>query len=176
MRCLRFSPRRVTAGHLYVPVGLLAALAEEGRDWSPLETGGMLVGYRTSHDIGATLVITDTISGGPDAIRSRTHFVPDGVWQQHRLEALYEESGRRVTYLGDWHTHPDGRVRPSRTDRATYRRVAEDPDSRAAYPLILILALGLRSFRVGAYLLDGDRARRISVAPYAAPTITAASG
>lgn len=168
MRRLRFSPGRLSAGRLYVPAGLLAALAEEGRDWSPLETGGMLVGYRTSSDIGATLVITDTIPAGPEPIRSRARFVPDGAWQQGRLEALYEQSGRVVTYLGDWHTHPDGRVRASRTDRATYRRVANDPDLRTAHPLMLIFALGPRNYRVGAYILDGNRIRRIAIEQYAA--------
>ena len=163
---MRFATGRVTAGKVYLPVRLRAALAYEGRCWAPLETGGMLVGYRASDDINGVVVVTDTIPAGPDSVHSRGRFVPDGAWQQQRLEELYERSGRVATYLGDWHTHPDGRLRPSRTDRFTYRRVAHDPSSRTPYPLMLIFALRRDRYSVGAFLLEGDRARRIGIEAY----------
>ena len=114
----------------------------------------MLLGYRTASDTAADLVVTDVLPAGPQAIRERVRFASDGEWQQRRLEDLYEKSGRVTTFLGDWHTHPRGGVRPSKADRGTFRTVAKAKDSRTRLPLMLIIGLWDGKRATGAYLID----------------------
>jgi integrative and conjugative element protein (TIGR02256 family) len=165
MRRLSLPSRRLRSdSRVFVPPGLLDALEAEGRRWAPDETGGMLVGYRTDNGADADLVITDVIPAGPRAVRERVRFAPDGEWQQRRLEELYEESGRVTTFLGDWHTHPRGGVRPSRVDRRTFRTVAKEKGARAPFPLMLIVGLWQGWRQVGAHVVDAKgRPREVTI-------------
>jgi integrative and conjugative element protein (TIGR02256 family) len=153
--------RRLSAskgrGRLFLPNGLLEELEAEAQNWAPRETGGMLLGYHIDNG-GATheLVVIDTVDAGPRARRRRWWFAPDGPWQQEQLERVYRSSGRVGSYLGDWHSHPRGRPRPSMLDRRTYARVAAEPETGTARPLVLILAVG-STLAVGAYLVDRHR-------------------
>lgn len=116
-----------------------AEMADEGRAKYPDETGGMLLGYRTTAVDADEIVITGVIGPGPAARHAPQRFEPDGPWQQTQLEAAYARSGRVNTYLGDWHTHPAGRPAPSRHDSRCARRIARRAEARAPHPLILIL-------------------------------------
>jgi integrative and conjugative element protein (TIGR02256 family) len=142
-------------GSLSIPVvwihtGLLAELHDLVREHAPLETGGMLLGW---HNHGK-VAIDATINGGPAALRSRTSFIPDGPWQQQQLAAVYEQSGRTVTYLGDWHSHPRGPARPSGQDRKTAAAIAASEQARAPYPITLIVGRNRRraKFIARAYI------------------------
>lgn len=115
-------------------------LAEAAR-MAPLETGGMLLGYR----VGDEVVVQAITGPGPDAKHHRARFEPDAAWQQQELERVYAESGRITTYLGDWHTHPAGVPVPSRRDRKTARKVAREKSARAPRPLTAILGGEMRS-------------------------------
>jgi integrative and conjugative element protein (TIGR02256 family) len=104
--------------------------------WSPLETGGVLLGYSGGE---GDLVVTTVIGGGPSASRRETSFEPDHEYQAREIALAYERSGRRWAYLGDWHTHPNGQAVLSRTDRRTLRRIARTPEARAPQPTMLLL-------------------------------------
>lgn len=101
----------------------------------PNETGGVLLGWRDRADT----VVTHLLGPGPNAWHGKTWFHPDGQWQASRIAELYEQSGRRLSYLGDWHTHPDGVPTPSRQDRATLARISRTAEARCPSPLMLIL-------------------------------------
>lgn len=117
--------------------------------YQPDETGGMLIGYWSET---GDAVITETIEGGPGAERGRSRFVPDGQWQQERLDEIYVRSGRRHTYLGDWHSHPTGLLRPSRRDRDTAKAVSKTSEARAPEPLTLIASGTTDGWRCGVFL------------------------
>ena len=114
---------------------LLARMETDAREHSPDESGGMLIGYWS---LVGDAVITATVEGGPGAVREQQRFMPDGLWQQERLEDLYVGSGGIDTYLGDWHSHPQGLLRPSRRDRSTAKVVAKTREARAPQPLTMI--------------------------------------
>src|SRR5664279_5393472 len=78
-------------------------------EFYPLEVGGVLIGYH----YGGTVEIAHAIGPGPGASHGRFRFEPDSEWQFEQISLLYEVSGRRLSYLGDWHTHPRGRPAPS---------------------------------------------------------------
>jgi integrative and conjugative element protein (TIGR02256 family) len=115
--------------------GPLAEILREAKARLPCETGGILMGYRT----GPAVVVTDAIGPGPKASHRRTSFAPDYSYQQGEIERIYSASGRRHTYLGDWHTHPGSNTIPCARDSTTLQRIAETPEARSPQPLMAIL-------------------------------------
>lgn len=116
----------------------------------PLETGGMLLGWRASTD---EVVVTTVIGPGANAEHNLTSFRPDAAWQQEQIEKVYSRTERRVTYLGDWHSHPGGSLTLSPRDVKTLRRIARHPEARAAAPVMVVLAGGSADWHVGPYQL-----------------------
>lgn len=115
--------------------GLLAKCRSEADLYFSHETGGVFMGYRIRNQ----LIITGSIGGGPSALRGPHSFEPHHRWQNDRIAEHYEQSGRRETYLGDWHSHPraaSGAL--SRQDRAVIRKIAGTPAARAATPIMAI--------------------------------------
>jgi len=115
----------------------LARMTDEADKEFPRETGGVLMGYWSNDTFQA--VITHVIGPGPNAVHHLDSFTPDGEFQLSEIERIYRESGRIITYLGDWHTHPIGGGEPSKRDRKTLRKIASDPEARAPNPLMAIL-------------------------------------
>jgi integrative and conjugative element protein (TIGR02256 family) len=114
-------------------------LLSQAKQYLPNETGGLLLGYRHSRTV---IVITDAIGPGPAANHRRTGFDPDSAWQTRQIALRYEAAGRRITYLGDWHTHPGGTTALSRTDRRTLRGIARHSEARCPAPIMAVLADG----------------------------------
>jgi integrative and conjugative element protein (TIGR02256 family) len=95
------------------------------------EQGGLLLGYRKA-----------------DAIQIQSATFP-GRWDHaspvlfqrsargHRVRALREwlRSGRTIDWVGEWHTHPGGSVRPSYIDRRSWMRLAR----HAASPMVFLI-------------------------------------
>lgn len=129
--------RRSLIPVVWIDERLLESMEAEAALHGPDETGGMLIGYWSD---SGDAVITDTIEGGPGAVRRPSRFLPDGQWQQERLDEIYIRSGRVHTFLGDWHSHPLGGLRPSLRDRDTAKKVAKSKEARASQPLTLICA------------------------------------
>ena len=122
--------------HLYVPTSVLAAIYQEGWTHCPLETGGILLG----HQQGTRIQITHTIGPGPKASHERYGFTPDDTWQAEQTARIWS-AHPETQYLGDWHTHPGGRPRPSPLDQKTLRTIADHAPARQPTPVMLILAL-----------------------------------
>jgi integrative and conjugative element protein (TIGR02256 family) len=151
---------------VWLPVSARDTIVETAAGHAPRETGGVVLGYETA-DADA-LVITHTIGGGPEAMRSRSEFVPDGRWQEGEIARIYRDSSRRATYLGDWHSHPAGVAAPSRKDQRTAARIAAHGEARAPRPLMLIVAKANNGWRIAAYRFDGKRLRRVKLEQYRA--------
>ena len=135
-----------------------AEMLHQADDAAPLETGGMLLGYGSRNNA----VITSIIGAGPEAAHESHRFEPDWNWQTERLAAAYEAAGRRVTYLGDWHTHPGGSTTISKTDRGTAVTIARHPPARCPRPVIAVVAGG-DPWQFAFYQLSMTRTRRISM-------------
>ena len=105
----------------------------------PLETGGILIGYWGSRGNTLQPVVTQVIGPGPRARHSQNRFSPDYDYQEIEVAKRYASSGRVETYLGDWHTHPNGSPNLSWTDKRTLKRIAKNPSNRATIPLMLVV-------------------------------------
>jgi integrative and conjugative element protein (TIGR02256 family) len=116
---------------------ILHDLVTEADRIFPNETGGVFMGYWVSTK---ELVITHAIGPGPHALHHASSFVPDDDYQQRQIQNIYDKTARTSTYLGDWHTHPNGAAIPSKSDRRTMNKIANHADARIATPLMGILA------------------------------------
>jgi integrative and conjugative element protein (TIGR02256 family) len=115
--------------------GVMEGLLLEARRCAPLETGGVLLGWRDATDV----CVTNIIGPGPRATHDRTSFMPDADWQAEQVALLYSQSGRRLAYLGDWHTHPGAAPIPSARDRKTLRVISRHRPARCPNPIMVIL-------------------------------------
>lgn len=133
-----------------VPASIVREMEADADRHVPDETGGVLLGYAARTD-AMRIQVTDQIGPGPNAVHRRNFYCPDSEWQAQEIAAVYVDSGRISTYLGDWHSHPGGSRRPSRLDRATARRIALCEQARAPHPVMLILHGEAGDWRLAAY-------------------------
>lgn len=110
-------------------------LVKEANRAYPLETGGVLLGYFAE---SGDPVVYAVIGPGPAAHHRRTRFTPDHTWQCDQIELFFEKSNGKWTYMGDWHTHPNGSPKMSWLDQRTLRAIARHPQARVPQPLMLI--------------------------------------
>jgi integrative and conjugative element protein (TIGR02256 family) len=122
---------------VWLPDSVETFMKVEATGTIPCETGGVLLGYWTE---GGEAVVTAATGPGPAASHSETEFIPDDDYQEQMIDEAYVDSGRRHTYLGDWHTHPYGGNLLSYKDRRTLQRIARHPEARAPIPLMAVLA------------------------------------
>jgi integrative and conjugative element protein (TIGR02256 family) len=111
---------------------VMQSMSECARDLSPLENGGILLGWRSDQD----RIVVDLRDPGLRALHGRHCFLPDHEWQVTEIKRAFEASGGDLDYLGDWHAHPDGVAEMSDLDSATLLRIAR----RVTAPLMLIVA------------------------------------
>lgn len=125
------------AGRLWLQRPVLDLLLGEAARRSPLETGGLLLGYATGEDV----VVTHATLPGLRATHEQRRYVPDAGHDEAEVARLYRETSRGIDYLGDWHTHPTAPPYLSRTDRRTLRRIARCPEARAPRPVMVVFGI-----------------------------------
>lgn len=122
---------------IWISRNFLDHIALEADAAFPMETGGTFMGWWADP---ATAVVSALVDAGPGAQHGATHFQPDQEWQLQEIARRYEASGRRETYLGDWHSHPRARSGTlSFIDRGVLRRIIGAPAARCPNPLMMIL-------------------------------------
>jgi integrative and conjugative element protein (TIGR02256 family) len=85
------------------------------------EAGGILIGsYRGAH----IQIVECTV---PLIRDRRFRMLFDRRDEGHQRVALnrWRASRRTLTFVGEWHTHPESHPLPSSVDRQTWRRIAE---------------------------------------------------
>lgn len=111
-------------------------IQSDAAKYFPLETGGVLLGWRNGMD----RIIVDAIGAGPKALHGRLRFLPDHAFQVRHIDNAFRTSDGDLDYLGDWHTHPDGIARMSSEDTSTLRRI-----SRKVKTPVMLIAAGSNS-------------------------------
>lgn len=118
---------------VWMTTPVMHRLMELGSAYAPLETGGVLLGWRD----GDNRIVVDLIGAGPRALHGQHTFLPDHPWQMSQIREAFERSGGDLDYLGDWHTHPGGVAEMSAPDRSTLRRIG-----RRVPCAIMVIAAG----------------------------------
>jgi integrative and conjugative element protein (TIGR02256 family) len=123
----------------------LATITEQVRiGGTVLETGGILLGHNR-HDCCAIRVAGEP---GPNAVRHRRAFSRDRAHAEGLADAAWAD--HQATWVGEWHTHPEGLATPSDIDLASYLDHLNDPDLGFAYFISLIIALQPRRQQLAA--------------------------
>lgn len=139
----------------------LAAMQREGAELFPLETGGILLGWRR----GVDRIVVDVVGPGRNALHGRIRFLPDHRWQVSEITRTFHATGGDIDYLGDWHTHPDGFAQMSSEDVKTLTRISR------RVPGALMLILAGPDFAAGDFgcwkagAREGFLGRRITIEP-----------
>lgn len=119
----------------WLPKSISAMMMGEASKWYPYETGGVFMGYLASDDV----VVTDVISCGENSSHKRYSFYPDQDYQLKEISDLYNRTSGQITYLGDWHTHPNGSTSLSNTDKRTLVRIATTVEAKISKPVMGIM-------------------------------------
>lgn len=104
----------------------------------PDETGGVLIGranYKTK-----TIHVTDLIDAPPDSHANPVCFIRGKQGLAKAVQAVIENTGGQLGYVGEWHSHPHGPGGPSSTDLNTVAELKIDY-AREMSPLPVFLVI-----------------------------------
>ena len=115
----------------------LQKMHDEAMMHSPLETGGTLMGYQLKEK--KQIVITDLVGPGPKAEHEANSYLPDNIWQSQEVRKIFDKSKGRITYIGDWHTHPESPTILSGPDVKCLKQIANYKKAYLPNPIMLIM-------------------------------------
>ncbi len=121
---------------------VLKILTSYIQDEDKLEAGGILLGYRR----GDHFEIINATEPTQFDTRSRYHF--ERAPEIHTLTAteLWNESKGHVSYIGEWHTHPEENPTPSMTDLKEWGKLTNGLPNKNA---LVVLIVGTREIWIG---------------------------
>ncbi len=108
-----------------------------------IETGGVLLGNVNSEGI----IVTKAIDAGPNAIHENFYFKADNNYVEMMIDIEYANSKGKVTYIGEWHSHPQVTPEPSEIDLNSLREICESSGT-----INLLLILGAIDFSKSKFL------------------------
>lgn len=122
------------------------------------EAGGILMGLRRGHHLEVTIATT------PKREDKRTRIGFERISPFHQSFAIraWRRLGQKLDYVGEWHTHPEYRPRPSGIDEAEWAKLI-----RANKRELLFIIVGISDIWVGMSVRG-----RVAVEPL--PTFAAA--
>lgn len=123
--------------YLVINADVLGAIEQYRQLGNLPEAGGILLGsYKEQH-----IEITHVTEPGTKDFRSRTSFYRKDPIHQKTADNIWASSDGLITYLGEWHTHPQSVPKPSKLDISEWdRNLPERP--------MVILIMGIESFYV----------------------------
>jgi integrative and conjugative element protein (TIGR02256 family) len=144
---------------LWIHEGVLARLARlPARPW---EVGGWLLGFWTGdeRELFVTHAMPPVGRGTPFGVRI------SGAGHRERFDEAWEASGGRITFVGDWHTHPGCPATPSDRDLAALLQLSDNTDFGTRRPLAGIVQMPRWPFstfprEVRWHLFDGEEVVR----------------
>ncbi|EAQ04637.1 hypothetical protein OB2597_05125 [Pseudooceanicola batsensis HTCC2597] len=88
---------------------------------------------------------------------SYTRFIVD-LFQAARDAMRFFDSTQhdytRHNYIGEWHSHPSFKVRPSGTDLTTMRELVRDPGFKGTFAVLMIVRLDADCIAAAAWNFD----------------------
>lgn len=101
---------------------------------SASEAGGLLLGIRRHNHFEILEVTTPTeFDQG-----TRTHWIRSEEIHQQTASQRWRDTNGEVTYLGEWHTHPERYPKPSKTDFNEWARLGQGNDGSLSYAVIIV--------------------------------------
>lgn len=100
-----------------------------------MEAGGLLLG-KLHADWDEITHATQPQRGDQ---RGPRHFVRSRSNAQPVVDAAWLQSGGRVQYLGEWHTHAESAAQPSSTDVSTIRQMLIGADMEVKHIYLIVI-------------------------------------
>ncbi|MBW1616378.1 MAG: Mov34/MPN/PAD-1 family protein [Deltaproteobacteria bacterium] len=120
----------------------------------PNEFGGIFVGYYDA--FCKTAYITD--------IATQKYFFNTKISFQRftkdinkKLNSLYQQTGGKIIYLGEWHSHPNGICSFSQTDFIAMQKIVKNKNVKIDLPLLLIYGGTKKELHYKFYVFCKDR-------------------
>lgn len=142
-----------------IPRPIIAGIFEECDRWPTEETGGRLLGFYSRTTDSLEINVKALIGPGPKAERTSISFFGDGEYQERIFRAV-ERQHPTIEHLGNWHTHhPNGLLRLSPGDRATYQRIVNHRNHNTDFFYALLVTERYEArYRTKHYILFRDNA------------------
>lgn len=115
-------------------------MKRESTDSKDVETGGILIGYRTPK---GKFVVLKATGPGPKSVRTRTLFRRDVEYCQAELDKATAEYRAKGQYIGEWHYHAVDDNSPSGVDIKSLKEIAEQDNYLIQYPVMVIFSASL---------------------------------
>lgn len=103
----------------------------------PNETGGLLVGF--IHYKRRIIYVTRALPPPPDSAGFPYAFKLGVQDVPEQLQEIYQRTGGVISYVGEWHSHPNGANQLSATDLAAVKQIAAHLQ-RAGIPAHIMIA------------------------------------
>jgi len=132
----------INGWQLRTSVAVIERMQEYRKARLPNETGGVLLG-ETDYE-ARTIHISFAIPSPKDSEEWPFSYRRgvEGLVQQ--IESIKEVTGNELTYVGEWHTHPDGAdITPSTLDLQAHHWLVEEMGEVGLPGLMVIVAQGL---------------------------------
>ena len=131
------------------------------RNRLPSETGGVLVG---SVDNERRIVyVLGVIPSPPDSTEWPTCYIRGVAGLKAEVERILRVTGGNLTYVGEWHSHPDDHeVLPSNDDQQVFSWIG-DQLALQGQPPVMLIAGGRNQVRLFVESIDGQPPRPLSL-------------
>lgn len=144
-----------TSKFLYISNDTLSKIKQELSHHYPNEFGGVFVGYKKDD-----LIIIDDVLIPDDFENGKTIFVRRPGTLNDRLELIFNETSGKITYIGEWHSHPDGPPSPSSTDINAMQEIADTKKIGNSNPILMIVKITEEVFEPVIYIYDEKKLLR----------------
>ena len=141
--------------YLYISNETLCKIKEQLSHYYPDEFGGVFVGYKEGN-----LTIIDDVLIPDDFENGRTVFIRHPGTLNDRLELIFNKTDGKITYIGEWHSHPNAQALPSLTDINAMDKIAKDQKIRNSNPILMIAKITEEIFEPVIYILKEDKLLR----------------
>lgn len=135
--------------NLEIKDALLEKMKKHGKEHYPNEYGGLLVG-RYSDNFKSVLI--EEIVLPKEYKSSRFKFERGAKGLKKVLHNFFGRSPS-LSYVGEWHTHPDGIPVPSITDVAALKMIVQHDEVYIENPVLLIISINREAYELGFYVL-----------------------
>jgi len=118
----------------------------------PKEYGGVFVGkVEGTVAIIEMTMVSRQYYNTPVLFRRFSRFINKCLYR------VFAQSKGDVIYLGEWHSHPNGKPNPSGTDINAMKNIAESKSVRIQTPLLMIVAYDGQIFNEQFYFFSCDK-------------------
>jgi integrative and conjugative element protein (TIGR02256 family) len=117
-----------------IPERVQQRMLEEMNAWGTIETGGVLMGRLSLYN--RCFNISRLVEAPPDSVRAMNSFILGTEGLRCKVQEIHDRSGETLTYLGTWHSHPQG-GEASSLDKSTLAQLRGLPFGAPAVGLIV---------------------------------------